>query len=157
MAATVASLPPPLLVHGRKSFFRSFQKHQVYTAKGESHSTFKATVFERKNHIAVVVKASQEGSDSSTSLGIVKSVQNVWDSSEDRLGLIGLGFAAVVAFWASTNLVGVIDKVPLIPTVLELIGILFSSWFVYRYLLFKPGRGELREIVGNTISAILGQ
>ncbi|XP_038718294.1 protein CURVATURE THYLAKOID 1C, chloroplastic isoform X2 [Tripterygium wilfordii] len=101
--------------------------------------------------------ASQEGSDSSTSLGIVKSVQNVWDSSEDRLGLIGLGFAAVVAFWASTNLVGVIDKVPLIPTVLELIGILFSSWFVYRYLLFKPGRGELREIVGNTISAILGQ
>lgn len=31
-----------------------------------------------------------------------------WDSSEDRPALIGLGFAAVVAVWASSNLVTVI-------------------------------------------------
>jgi hypothetical protein len=31
-----------------------------------------------------------------------------WDTPEDRLGLIGLGFAAVVALWASTNLIAVI-------------------------------------------------
>lgn len=31
-----------------------------------------------------------------------------WDKPEDRLGLIGLGFSAVVAFWASTNLIAVI-------------------------------------------------
>jgi len=30
-----------------------------------------------------------------------------WDQPEDRLGLFGLGFAAVAAFWASTNLVAV--------------------------------------------------
>ncbi|XXG55850.1 hypothetical protein AAC387_Pa03g3419 [Persea americana] len=33
-----------------------------------------------------------------------------------------------------------IDKLPLIPTILEFIGILFSWWFIYRYLLFKPDR-----------------
>jgi len=30
-----------------------------------------------------------------------------WDQPEDRLALFGLGFAAVAAFWAATNLVAV--------------------------------------------------
>ncbi|PNX71925.1 thylakoid membrane phosphoprotein 14 chloroplastic-like, partial [Trifolium pratense] len=94
----------------------------------------------RRSNIAFVVKASGESSESSTSLTVFKSVQSVWDTPEDRLGLIGLGFAAVVALWASTNLIAAIDKLPVIPISLELIGILFSVWFTYRYLLFKPDR-----------------
>lgn len=31
-----------------------------------------------------------------------------WDKSEDRIALFGLGFSAVVAVWASSNLIGVI-------------------------------------------------
>lgn len=31
-----------------------------------------------------------------------------WDNSEDRLGLLGLGFAAIVALWASANVITVI-------------------------------------------------
>lgn len=33
-----------------------------------------------------------------------------------------------------------IEGLPLVPTMFELIGIFFSTWFVYRYLLFKPDR-----------------
>jgi hypothetical protein len=33
-----------------------------------------------------------------------------------------------------------IEGLPLVPTLFELIGIAFSAWFVYRYLLFKPDR-----------------
>jgi len=33
-----------------------------------------------------------------------------WDKSEDRLALIGLGFAAIVAFWASVNVITVIAR-----------------------------------------------
>jgi hypothetical protein len=33
-----------------------------------------------------------------------------------------------------------IEALPLVPTLFELIGIAFSAWFVYRYLLFKPDR-----------------
>ena len=33
-----------------------------------------------------------------------------WDQPEDRLGLFGLGFAAVVGAWTATNLVTVIKK-----------------------------------------------
>ncbi|KAJ0076084.1 hypothetical protein Patl1_34264 [Pistacia atlantica] len=115
MASITANLPPPLLVQGRKTLFRTLQKLPFSPIK------------ERQNRVCVVVKAAGESSDSSSSLTIVKSVQNVWDNSEDRLGLIGLGFAAIVGVWASVNLVTAIDKVPLIPNVLELIGILFST------------------------------
>lgn len=114
-------------------------------------------IIEKQNCLAIVAKASGESSESSTSLTVFKSVQNVWDSSEDRLGLIGLGFAGIVALWASVNLITAIDKLPIIPNALELIGILFSTWFVYRYLLFKPDREELFQIINKSVSDILGQ
>ncbi|KAL6285699.1 hypothetical protein ACE6H2_010089 [Prunus campanulata] len=147
MASIIASLPPPLFAaHGRNNtFFRALPKLPV------------SPIRERQNRASVVVKATGESSESSNSLSIVKSVQNVWDNSEDRPGLVGLGFAAIVAFWASSNLITAIDKLPLIPSVLEFVGILYSSWFIYRYLLFKPDREEFFQIVNKSVSDILGQ
>ncbi|XWS11937.1 hypothetical protein CRYUN_Cryun37aG0048200 [Craigia yunnanensis] len=107
MASLTTSLPPPLFLQGRKTLFRTLQNLPV-SSTGETQNC------------AVIVKATSDSSESSTSLSIVKSVQNIWDKSdEDRVGLIGLGFAAIVALWSSTNLI---------------------SWFIYRYLLFKPDR-----------------
>lgn len=34
-----------------------------------------------------------------------------WNNSEDRIGLVGLGFAAIVAIWASSNLIVVITEI----------------------------------------------
>ncbi|KAG8643423.1 hypothetical protein MANES_11G037700v8 [Manihot esculenta] len=125
MASIVASLPPPaMFVPGRSTVFRTLLKLPV------------SPIRERQNQVHLVVKAAGESSESSTSLGIVKSVQNFWDKSEDRLALFGLGFAAIVGLWASTNLI---------------------SWFIYRYLLFKPDREELIQIINKSVSDILGQ
>ncbi|XP_034208510.1 protein CURVATURE THYLAKOID 1C, chloroplastic isoform X2 [Prunus dulcis] len=158
MASIIASLPPPLAAHGRNNTFFSALPKLPFSS-----------IRERQNRASVVVKATGESSESSNSLSIVKSVQNVvssfplcscnhiffmsglclfnqksivwqnqimWDNSEDRPGLVGLGFAAIVAFWASSNLI---------------------TWFIYRYLLFKPDREELFQIVNKSISDILGQ
>ncbi|XP_015867451.4 protein CURVATURE THYLAKOID 1C, chloroplastic isoform X2 [Ziziphus jujuba] len=145
MASIIASLPPSLLANERKSLFRALPKLPVYS------------VGERQNRVSfVAVKATGESSESSSSLSIVKSVQSAWDKSEDRLAFVGLGFAAVVALWASTNLITAIDRLPVIPGLLELVGILFSWWFIYRYLLFKPDREELIQIINKAISEILG-
>ncbi|PRQ19475.1 putative cyanobacterial aminoacyl-tRNA synthetase, CAAD domain, protein CURVATURE THYLAKOID 1 [Rosa chinensis] len=146
MASIIASLPPPLLAQNRRNtLLTALPKLPVCSFK------------ERQNRVAVVVRATSKSSESSTSLSIVKSVQNAWDNSEDRIALVGLGFAAVVAFWASANLITAIDKLPLLPSVLEFVGILYSSWFIYRYLLFKPDREELFKIANKSISNILGQ
>ncbi|KAG4399299.1 hypothetical protein AAZX31_08G201900 [Glycine max] len=145
MASIVASLPPPLLLPARKYHPGNFPSSPFSLLSG------------RRNHVSFVVKASGESSESSTTLTVFKSVQNVWDQPEDRLGLIGLGFAAIAAFWASTNLIAAIDKLPVFPTVLELIGIFYSVWFTYRYLIFKPDREELFQILNKSASDILGQ
>ncbi|GMI93801.1 CURVATURE THYLAKOID 1C [Hibiscus trionum] len=145
MASLTASLLPPLLLQDRKTLFRTSQKPLVSFTGG-------------RRNCAVIVKATGDSSESSTSLSIVKSVRDVWDKSdEDKVGLIGLGFAAIVALWTSTNVISAVDKLPIIPVVLEIIGILFSTWFVYRYLLFKPDREELYQIINKTISQIFGQ
>ncbi|GER52421.1 thylakoid membrane phosphoprotein 14 kDa [Striga asiatica] len=143
MASILARLltPTVMAVNGRQPVFQTLGKSAMPAIK------------ERQDRVRVVAKATGESSDTS----IVKSVQNVWDKSEDRVALIGLGFASVVAFWASINLVTTIDKLPIVPSVLELVGILFSSWFTYRYLLFKPDRQELSQAIKKSISDILGQ
>ncbi|KAL8537619.1 hypothetical protein ACS0TY_012659 [Phlomoides rotata] len=113
MASVLARLPfaPLMVANGRQPMFGTLQKLTMPTIK------------ERQDRFAVIAKATDESSGSS----IIKSVQNVWDNSEDRLALIGLGFAGVVAFWASINLVTAVDKLPILPSVLELVGLLFAS------------------------------
>ncbi|XP_057504591.1 protein CURVATURE THYLAKOID 1C, chloroplastic-like [Actinidia eriantha] len=145
MASIVANLHLPVLVHGRQPVLRALGKFTVSATGG------------RQGRVAIVTKATGESSESSTSLSIVKSVQNVWENSEDRFALIGLGFTSIVAIWASANLITAIDKLPIIPSAFEFVGILFSSWFIYRYLIFKPDREELVQTVNKSISDILGQ
>ncbi|KAH0463482.1 hypothetical protein IEQ34_008064 [Dendrobium chrysotoxum] len=79
----------------------------------------------KRTLLKTTAKAVGDGSDTS-SQSIVKYVQNAWDNYEDRIAFGGLGFASIVAFWASLNLISVIDKLPVIPSVLEFIGIFFS-------------------------------
>ncbi|XP_002284537.2 protein CURVATURE THYLAKOID 1C, chloroplastic [Vitis vinifera] len=143
--SVLASLPPPLLVHRREALVRALNGFPVSINRG------------RQSSLSVVAKATGESSESSTTLSIVKSVQNVWGDPEDRFALFGLGFAAIVAVWASANLITAIDNLPLIPGVFEFIGILYSWWFIYRYLLFKPNREELFEIINKSVSEVLGQ
>lgn len=45
--------------------------------------------------------------------------------------------------WLASTVVGAVNAVPLLPKLLELVGLGYTSWFVYRYLLFKSSREEL--------------
>ena len=126
-------------------FFTPIHKHPVSAIGG------------KQGRVAFIAKATSGNSESSTSLNAVGSAQNVWDKPEDLVALLGVGFASVAALWASVSVITAIDKLPVLPGVFELIGILFSTWFVYRYLLFKPDRKELAEIIKKSLSDIIGQ
>ncbi|XP_020702074.1 protein CURVATURE THYLAKOID 1C, chloroplastic [Dendrobium catenatum] len=144
MAAASALIPTSLFIIEKKSHFTNKPKLPF------------SPLAAKRTLLKITAKAAGDGSDSS-SQNIVKYVQNAWDNYEDRIALGGLGFASIVAFWASLNLISIIDKLPVIPSVLEFIGIFFSWWFIYRYLLFKPDREELYKIIKNSLTDILGQ
>ncbi|KAH7299097.1 hypothetical protein KP509_25G072200 [Ceratopteris richardii] len=93
---------------------------------------------------------------SETVQNALKYVQDTWEKTDDKLAVGGLGFSALIVLWASAGLIGAIDKLPLIPSFFEFVGILFTGWFIYRYLLFKPDREELVKKLETALAKITG-
>jgi len=67
------------------------------------------------------------------------------------------GGGAIVAVWLSSIVVGAINSVPLLPKLMELVGLGYTGWFVYRYLLFKTSRKELATDIDTLKSKITGK
>ncbi|KAE7999279.1 hypothetical protein FH972_003728 [Carpinus fangiana] len=87
---------------------------------------------------------------------IIKTVQEAWDKVEDKYAVSSLAVAGVVALWGSTGLISAIDRLPLVPGVLELVGIGYTGWFAYKNLIFKPDREVLIQKVKDTYNEIIG-
>ncbi|PNY11568.1 thylakoid membrane phosphoprotein 14 chloroplastic-like [Trifolium pratense] len=80
----------------------------------------------------------------------------VWDAVENKSTVLVYGGGALVAVWLSSILVGAINSVPLLPKIMELVGLGYTGWFVYRYLLFKSSRKELATDIDALKKKIAG-
>ncbi|EOA27989.1 hypothetical protein CARUB_v10024165mg [Capsella rubella] len=125
----------------------------------------KATAYCRKIVRNVVTRATTEVGEApatttdteTTELPeIVKTAQQAWEKVEDKYAISSLALAGVVALWGSTGMISAIDKLPLVPGVLELVGIGYTGWFTYKNLIFKPDREALFQKVKDTYKDILG-
>ncbi|KAK3165508.1 hypothetical protein QOZ80_1AG0034040 [Eleusine coracana subsp. coracana] len=105
----------------------------------------------------VVAKVARDSSEPSSSGSVVKYVKSSLDTPEDIFALAGIGFAGVAGLWASVNAIEVIDKLPVLPLLFELIGIVVAWLFIYNNLLFKPDREEFLKNIKSSVSQILGQ
>eukprot|EP00262_Sarcandra_glabra_P018647 TRINITY_DN6774_c0_g1_i1.p1 TRINITY_DN6774_c0_g1~~TRINITY_DN6774_c0_g1_i1.p1 ORF type:complete len:172 (+),score=17.20 TRINITY_DN6774_c0_g1_i1:92-607(+) len=85
-----------------------------------------------------------------------KSIQEAWDKLDDKYAVTSLGLAAVIALWASSGMLSAIDRLPLVPGVLELVGIGYTGWFAYRNLVFKPDREALITKIKDTYKEVIG-
>lgn len=84
----------------------------------------------------------------------VKTVSEKWDDTENKGQVITYVAGATVALWLSSTVVGAINSIPLLPKVMELVGLGYSAWFVYRYVLFKDSRKELQSTVDDLLAKI---
>ena len=87
---------------------------------------------------------------------IVKTLQDAWDKVEDKYAVSSLAVTGVVALWGSTGLISAIDRLPLVPGVLELVGIGYTGWFAYKNLIFKPDREAFIQKVKDTYKDVIG-
>lgn len=67
-------------------------------------------------------------------------LQTKWNNTEEKPAVIAIGLSSFVAIWAAAGLVDAVNKLPLIGGLLEGVGLVVTSWFVYRNLIFGPDR-----------------
>ncbi|KAL3700086.1 hypothetical protein R1sor_018108 [Riccia sorocarpa] len=113
----------------------------------------------RRVHLKLrtVRATSDDTTDPSAQLNdVVADLKVKWDAVENKSAVAVYGAGALVALWLSSTVVGAINSVPLLPKIMELIGLGYTGWFVYRYLLFKSSRKELVEDIEELKGKITG-
>lgn len=71
----------------------------------------------------------------------VAKAQAYWDKSEQKPTLIAIGSFALLALYFTNSIVSAVDRLPLISTVFELIGLAYSGFTAYKFFLV-PGEKE---------------
>ena len=80
--------------------------------------------------------------------------QQVNLSAVTWLGVAVFGFFIVNILLA---FVLTLEQFPLLPSFLKLIGVSYTGWFIYRYLLTQEKRQDLRYIINNTKTELVGE
>ncbi|KAG6393452.1 hypothetical protein SASPL_147694 [Salvia splendens] len=124
----------------------------------------KTTSYSRKSSRNVVAMVTGEASTEVADVAsietetpeIVTKIQQAWDKVEDKYAVTSLAVAGLLGLIASAGVISAIDKLPLIPGVLELVGIGYTGYFAYINLASKSSRDALIEKVKCTYDDIIG-
>jgi hypothetical protein len=87
---------------------------------------------------------------------LIKNVADKWDAIEDKTSATLYAGGALVALVFLNNILAAVDAIPLLPGLMETVGLGYSSWFVYRYLLDKNSREELKQDIDKVKQKITG-
>ncbi|KAG6420207.1 hypothetical protein SASPL_116727 [Salvia splendens] len=122
--------------------------------------TLSATPFklhkESRRSSQLLVKASSSEESSLDTNELFNDLKEKWDAVENKTTVILYGGGSIVAIWLTSTVVGAINRVPLLPKIMELVGLGYTVWFVYRYLLFKSSRKELSEEIESIKKKLSG-
>ncbi|XP_022147267.1 protein CURVATURE THYLAKOID 1A, chloroplastic [Momordica charantia] len=110
----------------------------------------------RRSSLLQTRASSSEESSAADASELFTDLKEKWDALENKSTVLLYGGGAIVAVWLSSILVGAINSVPLLPKILELVGLGYTGWFVYRYLLFKSSRKELADDIEALKKKIAG-
>ncbi|VFQ82042.1 unnamed protein product [Cuscuta campestris] len=156
MAAPAAVLNPrPTAAPFRRCAFPRLRPPPISVPS--FHASFKLA--EHRRSSCLQVKASSSPKDTSAVIDaeeLFADLKEKWDAIENKSTVLAYGGGAIFAVWLSSTVVGAINSVPLLPKVMELVGLGYSGWFVYRYLLFKSSRKELAEDIEQLKKKISG-
>ncbi|KAK2650136.1 hypothetical protein Ddye_017625 [Dipteronia dyeriana] len=103
-------------------------------------------VSESRRFSSVQTRASSSEETSLDANELFTDLKEKWDGVENKSTVLLYGGGAIVAVWLSSIVVGAVNSIPLVPKILELVGLGYTGWFVYRYLLFKVRFNMTRKV-----------
>ncbi|KAH0468223.1 hypothetical protein IEQ34_003256 [Dendrobium chrysotoxum] len=139
------------LSHRRPSLLLSPSPHRSF-----SSASLNLSDVQKFSALKTRATSSEETSSSIVTEELLADLKQKWDAIENKTTVFIYGGGAIVALWLSSTLIGAINSVPLLPKILELVGLVYTGWFVYRYLLFKSNRKELAEDIESLKKKIAG-
>ncbi|MBX2865902.1 MAG: CAAD domain-containing protein [Leptolyngbyaceae cyanobacterium MAG.088] len=83
-------------------------------------------------------------------------VVDTFNEYKRPLTVIGLVFGVLIAIKLAFAVLASINDIPVLAPTLELIGLIYTGWFVYRYLLKASNRSELLSSLGDVKDQITG-
>ncbi|MEM8637195.1 MAG: CAAD domain-containing protein [Cyanobacteria bacterium P01_G01_bin.54] len=84
------------------------------------------------------------------------SLEKFYAEYKDIIVIVGIVFAAFITVKLTLALLSAINDLPLMAPIFEIIGIGYTVWFVYRYLLRVESRSELSKDLASLKSKIFG-
>lgn len=86
-----------------------------------------------------------------------KSISQFWKNYQQTLTVIGLLFVAIIALKVVLTTMSAINDIPVVSSTFELIGLGYTIWFVYRYLLTYKKRQVLVAKTQSLKEQIIGK
>ncbi|XWK88834.1 MAG: CAAD domain-containing protein [Phormidium sp.] len=84
------------------------------------------------------------------------SVGNFFRDYQRPLTVVGAIIASIIALKVISGLLDTFNEIPFFQPFFQLIGIIYSGWFVYRYLLNAGSRQELWQIIDDYKAQVFG-
>ncbi|KAI3990489.1 hypothetical protein MKX01_022789 [Papaver californicum] len=146
-AAAASAVSRPRLTTTRKNSLNNLLPRRRFSTPSLSTKiSFKHFSSDSRSLSKLRIRASSSEEETSNSFEvtiIITDLKEKWDLLEDKSAVFLYGGGAVVGLWLSSVVVGAINSLPLLPKMMELVGLGYTGWFVYRYLLFKSSRKEV--------------
>ncbi len=79
------------------------------------------------------------------------------DNNQKSLVNLLLIFLGIIAVKVTLAIISAINDIPLLAPTFELVGLGYTGWFVYRYLLTKSSRQELVQEFESLKTQVVGQ
>lgn len=83
-------------------------------------------------------------------------VVDTFNEYKRPLTVIGLVFGGLIAIKMMFAILAAINDIPVLAPTMELIGLIYTGWFIYRFLLKANNRSELLTSLGNVKDQITG-
>ncbi|MFM2304083.1 MAG: hypothetical protein RLZZ135_1493 [Cyanobacteriota bacterium] len=83
-------------------------------------------------------------------------IGKIYQNNQGAFITVGIFFGIIVALKLMVALLSAIEGIPFMASILEIIGLGYTGWLVWRYLLHASTRDELNGEINNLKSEILG-
>lgn len=103
-----------------------------------------------RRHVRSVIVKADDGSTGAEELNAkLKEYSDKaaqwWDDVDDKPTFLLYSGVAVFGLVVVNNVLNALEAVPFVPNLFKLVGLGFSGWFTFKYLLFVEGRTQLKS------------